>query len=524
MSSFFGKMEMRNYFRRAVVKRNSFSTKNYIIIGAIMALFVLLIILTGEYRQAVRGLSGVAYWNENPVILLWILIVSAMTTIILMIVLMKRILDRDRLLTEAAIEIRKVTNNLHAGVVNYVPDANGKIVYASQGFYEIIGLDRGTLREQHQNCLTALVPKEFHGFFMDSKELRENGFAQKVIWMQDHAKKKYWMQVSLSKAVHGGKETVSAVFVDVSELKRTQDRLLRVQKRYQIASELSNELMFEYDYKKDRLVFAEQFSTIYGKNNIIEGFLKNMEMNSELIHPTDKEDVMKQLLHTKRIGANDIQLRMRDASGEYQWCRILYRTVCNKNGEPVTAIGKLSNISIFKREIEELERASRTDSLTGAYNKMATKEIIDDFIQKHRDSTHMLLMVDVDDFKQVNDTYGHQNGDAVLMHAIQNLRENYTDGEIIGRVGGDEFVVFIGNVENKERLIEKAQALKELLQQPYQGDGVTIPVSASLGVSMYPADGRCYEELMFCADSALYEVKASRKGNFAIYGKKEISG
>lgn len=511
---------MVNCFRGCTVKRKSFSFKSYIITGLILVIFVVLIFLTGEYRQAIRGFSKIAYFNYNPVALLWLLVLLGLAAIGLLVLLVRQIFEKDRLLTEAALEIRKVTNNLHAGVVNFIPDANGKIVYASHGFYEIVGLNRTALYEQYQSSLLGLIPKEFHGFFLDSEELSQNGFAQKVIWMQDSAKKKYWMQVSLSKAVHSGKETVSAVFVDVSELKRTQDKLLREQLRYQIATELSNELMFEYDYKKDRLVIAEQFSTIYGKNNVIEEFRKNIESSSEFIHPQDKQDVMEQILHTKRVGNNDIQLRMKDANGEYQWCRILYRTICNKNGVPVSAIGKLSNISMFKREIEELERASRTDSLTGAYNKMATKDIIDEYIRKHRDKQHMLLMVDVDDFKKVNDTYGHQNGDEVLMYAIRNLRENYKDGEIIGRVGGDEFVVFIGNVENKERLIEKAQNLRDLLQQPYHGDGVTIPMSASLGVAMYPSDGQCYEELMFCADSALYEVKKGQKGNFAIYKKK----
>lgn len=503
------------------MKRKSMSAKNFIITGVILVIFVLLIFLSGEYRQAIRGFSRFAYFNTNPSALLWILIVLGITAIVLLIVLVREILEKDSLLTEAAIEIRKVTNNLHAGVVNYIPEANGKIVYASHGFYDIVGLDHESLYERYQSSLLGLIPKEYHGFFLDSEELQKNGFAQKVIWMQDNENKKYWMQVSLSKAVHGGKETISAVFVDVSELKRTQDKLVRAQRRYQIATELSNELMFEYDYRKDRLVIAEQFSTVYGKPNVIDQFLKNIEMNTALIHPQDRQDAMEQILHTKRVGANDIQLRMQDANGEYQWCRILYRTLCSKNGDPISAIGKLSNISMFKREIEELERASRTDSLTGAYNKMATKEIIDTYIRKNRDKQHMLLMVDVDDFKKVNDSYGHQNGDEVLMYAIRNLREHYTDGEIIGRVGGDEFVVFIGDVENKERLIEKAQNLRDLLQQPYHGDGVTIPMSASLGVAMYPSDGQCYEELMFCADTALYEVKSSQKGNFAIYKKKE---
>ena len=179
----------------------------------------------------------------------------------------------------------------------------------------------------------------------------------------------------------------------------------------------------------------------------------------------------------------------------------------------------MQKTNMFKREIEQLERESKTDSLTGAYNKMATKQMIDTYIERHPDGAHMLLLIDVDNFKKVNDTYGHQCGDEVLTYVIQNLRNAYVSDEVIGRVGGDEFVVFIGDVKDKEQLLFKAQELHDLLHQPYKRGNQVVPVSASIGVAMYPEDGACYEELMYCADSALYEVKATQKGNFAIYEK-----
>ena len=72
---------------------------------------------------------------------------------------------------------------------------------------------------------------------------------------------------------------------------------------------------------------------------------------------------------------------VQDVNGEYQWCRVLYRAICDENGGPYLAIGKISNINLFKKEIEQLERESKTDSLTGAYNKMATRDLIDDYIK-----------------------------------------------------------------------------------------------------------------------------------------------
>lgn len=501
------------------MKKNSFWAKSAAIIVSVFALFVVLLFLTKEYRQAIHKTSSVIYFNNNPEVLLWIVIMVGLGAIGLLVWLAKMIFDREQLLTEAAMEVRKVTNNIHAGVVNYIPEGMCKIVYASRGYYEIINMDRTGLYEIYQNSLLGFILPEYHEFFLNTEALEKEGFAERTVQMHDKDGKRYWMQVTLSKGVHGGKNTVSAVFVDVSALKKTQDKLLKEQERYRIATELSNEVMFEYDYKKDVLTLSEQFTEIYGVDHVIGFFRKDINTHVKMIHPDDRKSAMEQFLRTKRVGANDIQVRILDANGDYQWCRILYRAVCDEKGGPSLAIGKISNINMFKKEIEQLEHESKTDSLTGAYNKMATKKMIDAYIRSHEDKAHMLLLIDVDDFKKVNDTYGHQNGDEVLMYVIQNLREYYTGEEVIGRIGGDEFVVFIGEVENKEEMIEKAQALHRLLHQPFVKGETKIPISASVGIAMCPEAGNCYEELMYCADNALYDVKASGKGRFAIYEK-----
>lgn len=502
------------------MKKNSFWIKSACMIGAVIALFALLLVMTKEYRQAIRGMSAVSYFNFNPVALLWLIIVVGLGAIGLLIWLAKMIFDREQLLTEAAMEVRKVTNNIHAGVVNYIPEGTCKIVYASRGYYEIIGVDRTGLYEVYQNSLLGFIPPEYHEFFQKAASLEPEGHAEKTIRMHDCNGKKYWMQVTLSKGVHGGKSAISAVFVDVSQLKATEDKLLKEKERYRIVTELSDEVLFEYNYKKDILTLSERFTELYGTDYIIESFRKDMSSHMRLIHPEDRKSTVEQLLRTRRVGANDIQFRIKDMNGEYQWCRVLYRAICDENGGPFMAIGKIANINLFKKEIEQLAHESKTDSMTGAYNKMATKEMVDSYIQKHNDSAHMLLLIDVDDFKKVNDTFGHQCGDEVLTYVIGNLRKTYVSGEIIGRVGGDEFVVFIGEVKDREQLIEKAQELKELLHQPYRKGEQTVPVSASVGVAMYPEGGASYEELLYNADNALYEVKATKKGNFAIYEPK----
>lgn len=503
------------------MKKNAFGIKSAIMIGIVIVMFTVLLFLTKEYRQAIRGSASFSYFNFNPAALLWVIVMCGVIAIGLLIWLAKMIFDREQLLTEAAMEVRKVTNNIHAGVVNYIPEGICKIVYASRGYYEIIGVDRTGLYEIYQNSLLGFIPPEYHSFFMNVESLEEEGHAEETIRMHDCNGKKYWMQVTLSKGVHGGKNAVSAVFVDVTRLKATEDKLMKEKERYRIVTELSDEVLFEYDFKKDVLSLSERFTELYGEDHIIDSFRENMSNHMRNIHPEDRKSTIEQMLRTRRVGANDIQFRMKDLNDEYQWCRVQYRALCDANGGPFMAVGKIANISLFKKEIEQLAHESKTDAMTGAYNKVAAKEMIDTYIENHSDGAHMLLLIDVDDFKKVNDTYGHQCGDEVLINVIENLRKTYVASEIIGRVGGDEFIVFIGEVKDKEQSVKKAQELKELLHRPYKSGEQIVPVSASVGVATYPEGGASYEELLYHADNALYEVKATKKGNFAIFEPKK---
>ena len=153
------------------MKRNSFWTKATAIIVAVMAFFGVLLVLTKEYRKAIHKTSSSLYFNNNPEILLWIIVMCGILSIGLLFWLAKMIFDREQLLTEAAMEVRKVTNTIHAGVVNYLPEGICKIVYASRGYYDIIGMDRTGLYEVYQNSLLGFIPPEYHSFFLDVHQI-----------------------------------------------------------------------------------------------------------------------------------------------------------------------------------------------------------------------------------------------------------------------------------------------------------------------------------------------------------------
>lgn len=129
----------------------------------------------------------------------------------------------------------------------------------------------------------------------------------------------------------------------------------------------------------------------------------------------------------------------------------------------------------------------------------------------------MLMLVDLDDFKSINDTYGHLQGDKVLSYVISRIKEVFSEGEIIGRIGGDEFVVFAGNITKIDEVLDKATILKRALDITYSTELLSIKISGSIGVAIYPEAGIHYEQLMERADQALYQVKERGKNDFMLY-------
>jgi diguanylate cyclase (GGDEF)-like protein len=127
------------------------------------------------------------------------------------------------------------------------------------------------------------------------------------------------------------------------------------------------------------------------------------------------------------------------------------------------------------------------------------------------------MFVDFDDFKKINDNYGHLLGDKVLTHVIGCIKERYVEVAISWRIGGDEFVVFVGNITDINEVLNNAKQLKEALDTICVYNNHSIKISASIGIAVYPEAGHHYEQLIFHADQALYQVKEKGKNDFMVY-------
>lgn len=302
------------------------------------------------------------------------------------------------------------------------------------------------------------------------------------------------------------------------QLKHMHDILVLEGEKYRVATELSHDIIFEYLLDKDEMLYADKYKEVLGGNCFVPNYTSTCIIRQDRIYPDDW-GIYLEFCQELKEGKESIEvvLRFKDRVGEYIWCQILGKTILDEKKKPLRIIGKIVNIDVQKKRLEALEYKATRDPLTKVYNKEVTLKKIDKFIKGSKTNCHAFMLIDLDDFKKVNDSYGHMVGDKILIHVISRIKEEFTNGEVIGRVGGDEFVIFVGNLGSRDEVYHKANLLRMAMNTVYIDDYNAIDVSGSVGVAIYPDDGYTYEQLMEKADEALYQAKEQGKNSYIVY-------
>ena len=179
----------------------------------------------------------------------------------------------------------------------------------------------------------------------------------------------------------------------------------------------------------------------------------------------------------------------------------------------VNIIGKLRNNETKK----VLEDKADTDLLTGLTNKLATERKIKDYMAQNPNSQSMLFILDVDNFKKINDTMGHAFGDEVLRSLGQQITAIFRATDVVGRVGGDEFMIFLKGVSDDDSIRKEAKKVENFFRNFQAGEYVKYAATASIGVAIFPQEGSDFESLYKAADQGLYKAKKRGKNQLAFY-------
>lgn len=171
----------------------------------------------------------------------------------------------------------------------------------------------------------------------------------------------------------------------------------------------------------------------------------------------------------------------------------------------------------FERRSKELNEKAETDLLTELNNKISTEEKIQNYLATHKKEQAMMIVLDIDNFKKINDTMGHAFGDEVLRAVGKGLRAEFRYSDIIGRMGGDEFCILLKGLNNDALITKEANRLLYFFRNLVVGDYVKYSATASIGAAVFPRDGENFEELYKAADKALYKAKRRGKNQLAFY-------
>lgn len=289
--------------------------------------------------------------------------------------------------------------------------------------------------------------------------------------------------------------------------------LVRERKRSEILITLAKNVLYEYDEKNDQIIFSREikFDTMHCTK--ITQCSKPSTL-VRLIHPEDREAVTK-FLHSKE----DAKVQFRYLSkGGYHWFQSELRIMYDGDSKEPIRLGNINNINKEKQEQDEMERKMQLDPLTRIYNRKALERRITEYLKEEGSSqNHAFMIVDINNFKAINKKLGYLFGDTILVNVAETLNEIFYHSDFVGRIGGDEFLVFLKNVSDRNLLISKAEQICKVFADTYTGEDNDYCMSCSIGISLYPQDGKNFTQLFKNADTASYIAQKKGYGKLMFY-------
>jgi diguanylate cyclase (GGDEF)-like protein/PAS domain S-box-containing protein len=271
---------------------------------------------------------------------------------------------------------------------------------------------------------------------------------------------------------------------------------------------------WEWDVVTGEVVWSEETFRIYGFEP--NTFVPTFEKLVEAVHPDDRP-VLRAAIDDALAGTRpyDFEHRIVRPDGEVRWVHRQGEVVRGEGGEPLRMIGTVHDITERKALEERLEHQAFHDSLTNLPNRHLFVDRLGQALVRTRRKKGRqvaVLFMDLDDFKAINDSLGHEVGDLLLIVVAERLRRYLRPEDTLARFGGDEFVVLVEDVEAPADAVRVAERIVEGLREPFIMDGRELFLRASIGIALGTARQKSAEDLLRDADTAMYEAKEGRLG------------
>jgi len=306
---------------------------------------------------------------------------------------------------------------------------------------------------------------------------------------------------------------------DITEVKQAAAALYESVARLRLAVDAADLYYWERGVRDNTFAWGRDPSALLGM--AAPGARGHPDFQA-LIHPDDRERYQEACTRTLETGEPHFcEFRIVGRERQVRWLSARGRVVYGDNGAATRVIGVSQDISERKRQEEEVRYLAYHDTLTGLPNR----RLLDDrlrqsvFSAQRRDARLAVMVVDLDFFKNVNDSLGHKAGDAVLREVANRFMGCVRKADTLARQGGDEFVIVIPDLALESDCAIVAEKILRSLEPEFRVDGRSFSIGASIGISLFPGDAGDAEALLRNADVAMYRAKELGRNNYRFYGR-----
>ncbi len=311
-----------------------------------------------------------------------------------------------------------------------------------------------------------------------------------------------------------GRRYLLESFIDITERKRSEEVIQESEKKYRALFEGSRDAIY-IAATDGQLIDANQaFLDLFGYSRE-EILLSNAK---QVYASVEDRKIFKQAIQERGF-IRDFEMQLLKRDGTIMDCLLSVTTKRGEGGKIVEYNGIVRDITAYKKAQQMIHHMAYHDPLTGLPNRALFNDRLNIAIARSQRNGKKIavMMLDVDKFKNINDKYGHETGDKLLKSVADRIGGVLRKSDTIARMGGDEFLIIVPEMENVKDVMAVAQKILTLFQTPFDCNGFQLRSSTSIGVAMYPEDGDNGEMLIRCADIAMYSVKAKGGNSFCVY-------
>lgn len=309
---------------------------------------------------------------------------------------------------------------------------------------------------------------------------------------------------------------------DVTARYRVEEAAKVTKTRLSVALQATQIAIWDWDLKHDRWYASREYYTSLGYPP--EYRLADRDVWLERVHPEDRPRV-RAAIEAARIGIPHLyeyEARLRHADGSYRWMSVRGKTVeRDRQGMATRMLGVRIDITDKKNAEERIKRLAHYDPLTELPNRALLNERVPRVIADAQSAGESLalLVLDIDKFKSINDTFGQTVGDELLVKVTERIKGVAPEQDTVARIGGDTFVIVLSGAK-RTHATRTAQRLLDSVSAPIQTRELELVASLSIGIALFPADGTDFETLLKCADTAMHRAKLNGRNHYLFFSEE----